>query len=167
MTLKIKKLTQIAILSALGSVMRLSLVAFPNVKPITAFFFVLVIYLGLGTALLVASLTMTLTGLLLGFSVIIFAQIVSYAMILTAGYFLFKHVRQVVLQAILAGILTMCWGFLISLFSARLFGSSIWPFWLSGLPFDVAHAVSTALFFPVLIIIFKQINKGQNNDNFR
>jgi hypothetical protein len=155
------RLTRIAILTALACVLRLALGAWPNIKPITALFFVLLLVFGLVDALFVSGLTMLVTGFLMGFSLIIVGQIISYAVILFLGKGLFKLVKSLILRTGLIFILTMCYGFVISIFSARLFGSSFWPFWLSGLTFDLAHAVSTAIFFPILLTIFNNIMKRE------
>lgn len=153
------RLTRLAILTALACVLRLAFGAFPNVKPITALFFVLILAYGLVDACLVSSLTMIVTGFLMGFSLIILGQIITYVVILTLGALLFRRIQSMLLRTGLVFLLTMGYGFIISLFSAALFGSTFWPFWLSGLSFDLAHAVSTAIFFPMLLSIFKTILK--------
>lgn len=153
------RLTRLAILTALACVLRLAFGAFPNVKPITALFFVLILAYGLVDACLVSSLTMIVTGFLMGFSLIILGQIITYVVILTLGALLFRRIQSMLLRTGLVFLLTMGYGFIISLFSAALFGSTFWPFWLSGLSFDLAHAVSTAIFFPMLLTIFKTILK--------
>ena len=153
------RLTRLAILMALACVLRIAFGAFPNVKPITALFFVLVLVYGLADAIIVSSLTMVVTGFLMGFSVIILGQMLSYAVILSLGALVFKGVKPLVFRTVVIFILTMFYGFIISIISAQLFGSLFWHFWLSGLTFDLAHAVSTALFFPILATIFKNILK--------
>lgn len=153
------RLTRLAILTALACVLRITFGAFPNIKPITALFFVLILTYGLADAMIVSSLTMVVTGFLMGFSVIILGQMLSYAVILSLGTLIFKGVKPLVFRTVVIFILTMLYGFIISIFSAQLFGSPFWPFWLSGLTFDLAHAVSTALFFPILATIFKNILK--------
>lgn len=153
------QLTRIAILTALASVLRLVFGAFPNIKPITALFFVILLAYGLGEAICVSSLTMLVTGFLMGFSIIILGQMISYAVILSLGYVMFKRLHHLGLRTGAVFLLTMCYGVMISLFAAQIFGSAFWPFWLGGLSFDLAHAVSTAIFFPILLTIFKTILK--------
>ena len=87
------RLTRLAILTALACVLRLTFGAFPNVKPITALFFVLILAYSLADAIVVSSLTMLVTGFLMGFSVIILGQIISYALILSFGAFIFKWLK--------------------------------------------------------------------------
>ncbi len=61
------RLTRLAILTALACVLRIAFGAFPNVKPITALFFVLILAYGLADAIIVSTLTMIATGFLMGF----------------------------------------------------------------------------------------------------
>ena len=58
------RLTRLAILTALACVLRIAFGAFPNVKPITALFFVLILAYGLADAIIVSTLTMIVTGFL-------------------------------------------------------------------------------------------------------
>lgn len=146
-------------LTALSCVLRLSMGALPNIKPITALFFILILCFGLIEALFVSSLTMVVTGFLMGFSIIILGQIISYAIILTIGAILFSMIKNMIMRTVFVFLLTMLYGFVISIFSAALFGSMFWPFWLSGLSFDLAHAISTTCFFPILFVIFKKVLK--------
>lgn len=122
------RLTRLAILTALACVLRIAFGAFPNVKPITALFFVLVLVYGLADAIIVSSLTMVVTGFLMGFSVIILGQMLSYAVILSLGALVFKGVKPLVFRTVVIFILTMFYGFIISIFSAQLFGSLFGPF---------------------------------------
>lgn len=153
----IQKITRISILTALSCVLRYSLGAFPNIKPITALFFVLILYIGLGDAILVSALTMIVTGMLMGFSIIIIGQMMSYAIILALGSLVFKLFKHIAVRTMFVFILTMCYGFFISIFSAYFFGSPFLIFWLNGISFDLAHAISTTLFFPIIFVIFKRV----------
>ena len=130
--------------------------AFPNIKPITALFFVLILYIGLVDAILVSALTVVVTGLLMGFSIIIIGQILSYAIILTLGSLMLRQIKHMMIRTCFIFILTLCYGFVISLYSAYFFGSPFLIFWLNGLSFDLAHAISTAIFFPILLTIFNR-----------
>lgn len=149
-----QRLTRIAILTALSCVLRYSMGAFPNVKPITALFFVLILYIGLSDAILVSALTMIVTGMLMEFSIIIIGQIISYAIV-------FKLIQNIVVRTAIIFVLTMCYGFFISMYAAYFLGSPFLIFWLNGLSFDLAHAVSTTIFFPILLVIFSRIWKTE------
>ena len=153
-------LSLIAILAALSSVLRIWLVALPNIKPITAMFFAFILFLGLSDSLWIMSITMLTTGLLLGFSPLVFGQIFVYALLMIIFKLLSKIIKNIWTLSILTGSLALLYGFLISLCSGILYGfgpAGFIGYWLAGLPFDLAHAVSTFLFFPIVLLIFKRI----------
>ena len=157
---RLTRLVRLAMLTALACALRLSLANFPNVKPITALFFVLILFGGLADSLVVMSLTMLATGLLLGFSPIIIGQILVYGLLLILFYFLTKLSKNLGFLTVLTGLAALIYGALLDLFSGFLFGfgaGGFLAYWLAGLPFDLAHALSTVLFFPLMILIFGRI----------
>ena len=152
-------------LAALCCVLRVAFVDFPNIKPITALFFIFSLYLGLADSLIIMALTMLLTGVLLGFSPIILGQILVYALLLLLFWLVGKKVKNVIVLAFLAGSLALIYGALISVISGLIFGfgaGGYLGYWLAGLVFDLAHALSTLLFYPVIVILFRRINFFQN-----
>ncbi|MFC4651803.1 ECF transporter S component [Lactococcus nasutitermitis] len=156
----IQRLARLAILTALCCVLRIWMAALPNIKPITALFFVFALYFGLADSLVIMALTMTVTGILLGFSPIILGQIIVYGLIILLFKFLTELSKNNLILSIFSGLLALLYGALIDIFSGILFGFGTGGFigyWLAGLPFDLAHAVSTFLFFPLIIFIFKRI----------
>lgn len=155
-------------LVAICCVLRLAMASLPNVKPITALFFVFTLMLGLGESLIVMALTMILTGLVLGFSPIIFGQIFVYLLIILIFKACSKFSENIIFLVVLAGLLAMLYGLLIDIFSAVLFGlggAGFFAYWLAGLPFDLAHAGSTFIFYPLLILVSHRIklNLWYNN----
>ncbi len=150
----------IAVLTALACVLRLWLVALPNVKPITAMFLAFALVLGLTDSLWIMALTMLATGLILGFSPLVAGQIIVYALIIM----LFKSLAQLTtnlgILSLLTALSALLYGCLISVFSGLLYGfgpGGFLAYWLAGLPFDLAHALSTFIFFPIVMLILKQI----------
>ena len=155
-------LTRLAILTALCCGLRLSLAEFPNVKPITALFFACVLVFGLGDSLIIMIATMLLTGLILGFSPIILGQILVYSILLLIFRSFAKLTRRISILSVLTGLLALLYGAGLDLLSGGLFGfgpGGYLAYWLAGLPFDAAHAISTLLFFPVIMLIFRRILK--------
>ena len=67
MKLTIQRMARIAILSALAVGLRSAFIGLPNIQPITAMFFVAVLYLGLVDGLLIMALTMAISGFIFGF----------------------------------------------------------------------------------------------------
>lgn len=78
MEFTIQRMTRIAILTALAIGLRSAFIALPNIQPITAMFFVAVLYLGLVDGLLIMALTMAISGFLYGFGPWIFNQILTF-----------------------------------------------------------------------------------------
>ena len=160
----IQHTTRLALLTALCCVLRFAMAEFPNIKPITALFFAFVLFLGVGDSLIIMALTMLLTGLILGFSPIILGQIIVYALLI----FLFKLSSQisqnVIFLAIISALLAFVFGALIDLISGWLYGfgtGGYIAYWLAGLPFDIAHALSTLLFYPVVIFILNRVKASK------
>lgn len=156
-----KRIARISILAALAVVLRFAFVAFPNIKPITAIFLVSAVFLGLLDSLLIMTLTMLVTGIYLGFGPVVLWQILSFSLVLCLwDIIVVPMIEQKRLalwgQALLAAIVVMVYGFLISLFSAYYFGFSPLIFWLNGLSFDGLHASSTFIFYPIIYSIFRR-----------
>ena len=170
-----QRIARISILSALAVSLRFAFGAFPNVKPITALFLVLMGTLGWVDSLLVMAVTMLVTGIYMGFGVIVLWQIVSFAVamlvwgLLVSPFFQMgtktSSLRQtsysqmalpVCLQAVAAGGACLLYGWVIALLSSWQFQLSVVPYWLNGLIFDAAHALSTFLFYPIIYFLSRR-----------
>lgn len=154
------RIALIAILSALSCVLRFSLVEFPNVKPITALFLALALWLGFWDSLAIMTITMIVTGLILGFSPIILGQIFGYAVIIIIFKSISKFNQNIIFLSVIAGGMAFIFGALISAVSGLLYGfgsGGYLAYWIAGLPFDAAHAFSTLIFYPIIVMILKRI----------
>ena len=154
------RLAIIAILAALSSALRIWMAAFPNIKPITAMFFAFAIVLGLSDSLWIMALTMLATGLLLGFSPLVLGQIIVYAIIIVIFKGLSVLTNNIWFLSALTALLAMIFGVLISFISGMIYGFGAGGFvgyWLAGLSFDLAHAISTFIFFPFVMLILRRI----------
>ncbi|PCR99804.1 DUF6580 family putative transport protein [Lactococcus fujiensis] len=158
------RLALIAILAALSCVLRIAFVDFPNVKPITAMFFAFALWIGLWDSIAIMGLTMLLTGILLGFSPIVFGQIFVYAIIIAFFKAIGKLTKNVFVLSISAGFLAFVFGALIDVLSGLMYGfgtGGYIAYWIAGLPFDTAHAISTLIFYPIVIMILGRIKALQ------
>lgn len=164
--MSVEKITRIALLSALCVVLRFSFGIFPNVKPITAIFLVSILSLGFVDGFLVMVITMLITSFLFGFGIWVFFQIVSYLIIFCFWWIFFKLltrrllfgiINEVIFQAILAGVLALIYGLIIDSITAYVYHMPWWAYLLNGLSFDLAHGISTALFYPVIHFIFRRL----------
>jgi hypothetical protein len=148
-------------LSAICVALRLVLVDFPNVKPVTAIFLAIAVLWSLGDSLLVMLVTMLVSAIWLGMSVIVVAQIGVYALLITIFWAL-ARMWAVHWQALFAFLLCFVYGFGLDVFSGLIYGfgkAGLVAYWLAGLPFDLAHALSTAVCLPVVTLILREIEK--------
>lgn len=160
----VKRLSRIVLLVALAIVLRLAFGVFPNIKPLTAIFLVVLSYMGLMDAWLVMALTMVGSGFLFGFGPVVLWQVLSFGLVQWFWWCLvrpFLHKKRLTmwLQSLLAAVLVYVYGFVISILSAWQFGIAPFIFWLNGLFFDSLHAVSTFLFYPIIYHIFRRFYK--------
>lgn len=154
----LKRMTLIAILSRLCIVLRIWLVAFPNVKPITAIILIVALYFGVSDSFIIAALTMIITGFIEGISPIIIGQIIAYGIIVFIFLAICRFIKYTSLRAILAGILAFFYGGIVDMFSGYFYGfgtGNYIGYWLAGVYYDLVHAVSTVLFYPVILLVLK------------
>lgn len=164
-TMTPRRMGRIAILAALCIVLRIAFGAFPNIKPITAFYLVSLSYLPMSDAVLIMALSLIGSGLLFGFSIVILWQIVaSLALMLLWRYILLPLLAlqregrfRLLLQSSLAGLLAFGYGFVVSIPISLQFSTPLVVFWLNGLSFDLLHGVSTGLFYPLIYQIIRRI----------
>lgn len=156
-----RRISQIVILAALAIALRFAFAALPNIKPISAIFLVSLCFCPLKDSLWIMALTMLGSSLLFGFSLVVFWQISSFAIVMLLWYaFVIPFIRKGQLalkwQSLLAGIILFSYGFSISLPIAWQYGTNPIVYWLNGLSFDVLHSLSTVLFYPIIYSIFRR-----------
>lgn len=159
----------LAILTALCYVGRLVFQFLPNVQPMTAILLILTLHLGMVDGLLVASLSLFLSNLMLGMGPWTLTQLASFAVLIFLTGIVMRPLygrAPKVLFVLFAFAMGLLYGFVISFLSVRLYGiASFWAYYLYGLPFDLAHAGGTAVFYlllePILTPIFHKFI--QNN----
>lgn len=151
---RIRYLTLLSLLCALCITLRLIKLPIPNVQPVTDILMITTLSLGAPAGLLLATLTMLLSNLILGFGIWTLPQISAYVLCIFT-VILCQHLlplkRWFGLQIILALFLGFEYGFFVSLGLASL-GSTpaFWGYYLSGLPFDTFHSLGNLIFYPLL-----------------
>ncbi|EHI70194.1 ECF transporter S component [Streptococcus ictaluri] len=159
-----KVISRIAVMSALCFVLRLAFSSLPNVQPVTAIFLVYLLCYGLAEAVLLMGLCMLLTSFILGFGPWVFWQISAFAIILLVWKVLLyplskKVVRyDLLIQSLMAAFCGLAYGFLIDAAFAYLYSMPWWTYLLAGMPFNLAHAVSTFVFYPLILLLFRRIS---------
>lgn len=153
-------------MAALCVVLRQAFSSLPNVQPITAVFLLLVPDWGIFDAILVMAVTMLVSSFLLGFGYWVFLQILAFAvvMILWLGYLTLvtrlvkSDIIRVFVETIGAGLVGIGYGIVIDSLSAALFGMPWWSYVAAGFFFNLAHALSTLIFYPLLLSFFRRLS---------
>lgn len=159
-----RRMTNIAMLSCLSFVGRIMFAFLPNFQPTTTIIIIITMYFGLSDGLLVATISMLMSNLYLGMGIWTMAQIVSYAFVVIGVHFLMKLKIRKSYFSVISLLLGLFYGFVISLVQAPFFGWNIFiPYYVSGIPYDISHAVGNYLFFIILHPVLRNILKNQNN----
>ncbi|VHK61515.1 membrane protein [Streptococcus pyogenes] len=158
-----KLMSRIAIMSALCVVLRMVFSSLPNVQPVTAFLLSYLLYFGLAEAVLVMMLCLFLSAFLLGFGPWVFWQITCFVLVLLLWRFVLCPLSQqfpkyqLGCQAFLVALCGLLYGVLIDTCFAYLYSMPWWSYVLAGMPFNIAHALSTLVFFPVVMMLFRRL----------
>lgn len=169
----VQRLSMLAVLTALCHVGRVVFQVIPNVQPMTTILLLIVFTLGTVDGMIVAGASLMISNIFLGMGPWTIHQFITYMiiMLLTGALRplyakLDRHplIKRVVFAAYALAV-GFLYGFIISMFSARLYGvSNFWVYYLQGVSFDVLHAVGNAGFFIILEpILVPLINKRHFN----
>nr|HER7090576.1 ECF transporter S component [Streptococcus pyogenes] len=158
-----KLMSRITIMSALCVVLRMVFSSLPNVQPVTAFLLSYLLYFGLAEAVLVMMLCLFLSAFLLGFGPWVFWQVTCFVLVLLLWRFVLYPLSQqfpkyqLGCQAFLVALCGLLYGVLIDTCFAYLYSMPWWSYVLAGMPFNIAHALSTLVFFPVVMMLFRRL----------
>ena len=162
--MQVKRMTLIAMLAALGTVLRVfKIIPIPNVQPVTDLIMIATLVLGVGFGISLAMMIMILSNLLLGFGIWTVPQILAYAVCVLTVAGLAKVTplkKHFTLQLILATFLGFEYGFFVSL-GMSIYGgwAAFLAYWLSGLLFDLYHALGNLgcyfILYKPLTVAFK------------
>lgn len=158
-----KQMARIAILAALAFVLRMTFSHLPNIQPISALFLLTTLMMGYYEAILAMIISILLSSFLLGCGPWVFWQITAFIMIMTIWRFLLypltKKIKgpEIVMQSLFAAILAFFYGLIIDSCFAYLYSMPWWSYLLAGTVFNGLHAISTFLFYPILLTIFRRV----------
>lgn len=155
-----KKLTLMAILTAMCVALRIfKIIPIPNVQPVTDILMIVTLNMGIGFGFVLATLTMVISNIYLGFGIWTIPQILSYAGCIITVAILSKVLplkKHLWIQLAVATFLGWEYGFIVDL------GMAIWggipafiAYWASSLLFDTYHAIGNFAFYPIL---YKPLN---------
>ncbi|MGX7348943.1 ECF transporter S component [Dolosicoccus paucivorans] len=161
-----RRIALLGLLSAVSYVGRLVFSFIPNVQPMSVILLLISHYLGIIDGIIVASLSVVLSNLFLGFGPWTIYQILSYGLVLLMITPLFKRCSSRWYRAFLAGLLGLLYGLIISLlfvYSYRV--NHFWAYYLRGIPFDLNHCLGNIVFYLLLDpIVKKRLPFLINND---
>lgn len=157
------RLTAIAMLGALAVIGRIAFANVPNVQPVTVIIIMAGLYLGTGSAIMLAIVITFVTNMLLGMGIWSIWQIVCWGVIgAMSGLMRQPLLRmKLIFIAIYSCICGYLYGLLISIPTYQITGD-FWPYYLAGLPFDTYHAIGNVFF---LILLYKPLSRLLINYN--
>lgn len=158
---KAQEITAVALLTALCVAGRWLFSSLPNIQPMTAMILLVVQGMGMVYGMAVATLSIFISNLLLGFGPWTVAQIAAYLVVCAVfrlSLIPFSGKASVVFRAVMAGILGFVYGLIVS-FNALAFLPlrSLPLYYISGLSFDALHAASNTIFYILLFRPFLRV----------
>ncbi|WNB93685.1 ECF transporter S component [Bacillus sp. NEB1478] len=167
--LTLRRMTLLALLTALLTVGRISFAIIPNVQPNTAILIIASFVLGPIQGLILAILSTITTNLYLGHGLWSIGQMVAWGLIAIMSGLLgkYRHKTPWWILSLYSGFCGFLFGFIISLIMGGIVVQKFWPYYLSGLPFDFNHAIGNVIFFIVLykplLIVMERHLKGREH----
>lgn len=160
-----KSIALISMLVALSVTGRIAFSFIPNVQPTTPIIILTTLLLGIRYGLINAVLSILVSNLVLGSGIWTIPQIISYAIIVLITGFAIRPVMYKLSHltlSLFAGCCGLLYGLVISFSQIPIFGlKNIWAYYLSGLPFDLAHAGGNVIFYyllaPIIIPLLKNL----------
>ncbi|MEG2326284.1 MAG: hypothetical protein RSB63_09285 [Enterococcus sp.] len=152
--MKTKDLTLYALLTAVCVVGRFLTQVIPNAQPVTAIILLITLYIGPHPAVIISALSMIITNFYLGMGIWTIAQVGVFILLILLIHQITRITplkQKLSWQLITCVWMSLLYGFLVSLFLAPFFGvTHFWPYYFSGLPFDLLHAGGTLVFYLLL-----------------
>lgn len=155
----VRRLSMLAALTALCHVGRLLFQVIPNVQPMTTILLLIALTIGTVDGMIVAGASLVISNIYLGMGPWTIYQLFTYLLIMVLTGAMRPLYRKLadypvirrIIFAVYALLVGFLYGFIISIFSARMYGvSNFLVYYLQGVSFDVLHAVGNAGFFIIL-----------------
>jgi len=108
-------------------------------------------------------ITMFVSAFFLGMSLIVFFQIVAFGCLMLLWHISYKWL-PFILQILFVGLLSFAYGVLIDSVYALIYHIPWWTYALvNGFSFNLAHALSTIAFYPIIYHIFRRFYVEKNH----
>ena len=156
--LQIRQIALMAMLTAMCVVLRIfKIIPIPNVQPVTDILMIVTLNLGIGSGITLATLTMLISNIYLGFGIWTIPQILAYTgCVLTVAFFAkFTPLKNYFLLQVVLG---WEYGFLVDL-GMTIFGglSAFIAYLISSFAFDTYHAIGNFAFY---FVLYKPVTKA-------
>ncbi|MBY6035653.1 ECF transporter S component [Fictibacillus nanhaiensis] len=162
----VRRMTTIALLAAILTVGRIGFAVIPNVQPNTTILIIASFALGPLHGLFLAIISTMTTNLFLGHGLWSFGQMIAWGTIAIISGFLgrYRHHIPWILLILYSAFCGFLFGLIMSIIMGGIMIQKFWPYYLSGLPFDLNHAIGNIAFFiilykPLLTVMEQQLNK--------
>ncbi|EFR31848.1 ECF transporter S component [Eremococcus coleocola] len=149
----LRRLIWDALMAALCFILRLLLAPLPNVQPVTVLLIFVCWYLSAKDSILIASLTIVISNLFLGFGPWTLAQITAYCILILISKLFAPFLKRegYLIQAFYMIAIGFLYGLIISLIQAPFYGiQHFWVYYFNGVLFDAYHGIGNLIFFLLL-----------------
>ena len=155
--MRVKDITQIAILSASLTAGKLVLSVVPNIEIVTFLLITFTVLFGFRKAMITSLIFVTTDVLLYGFGTWILGYYFVWPLLIVLTHFLSKISHSEYVFASLAGAFGLCFGLLFAMVESIFYGVEYGVvYWIRGIPFDIIHGLSN---FIIVLILFKPLTK--------
>ena len=155
--MRAKELVLVALLSALLLVVQVSLAFLPNIELVSLLIILYTIVFSIRITLWVTGVFILLEGLIYGFTLWWINWLYLWPLLILLAWCM-RRSKSALLWASLSGGFGLCFGALCSIPYFFLGGiSGGISYWISGIPFDIAHGVGN---FLVMLLLYRPLFRG-------
>lgn len=161
---KAKYITFISMMIALMIAVKMVMIYVPNVTIATAVIIAITLHFGVVEGLLVSAMYPLMTGMISGIGLWTPFQIICWAIVVLATILIKPLLNKFsdMKLAVIGFIFAYLFGVILNTCMASIYGTmgmGLMAFYIASVPFDLAHAISTAVVLPILIRVLKILNK--------
>lgn len=161
---KAKYISFMGMMIALMVAVKMVMIYVPNVTIATAVIMALTLHFGLFEGLLVSAFYPMITGMVTGYGIWTPFQVSCWVIVVLATILIKPYLNKYsdMKLAVAGFVLAYLFGILINTCMLSIYGSmgmGFIEFYTVSIPFDLAHAISTAVVLPVLVRTLKILNK--------
>ncbi len=126
------------------------LAGLPNIEVVSFLFIIYTLVFGWKKTMLIATVFIINEGFIWGFGLWFWGYVYMWPLLIIATELLKRRVQSEVGWSIVSGIYGLSFGLLYAIYIAPLMGVGVREYWLSGIPFDIAHMIGNFFFMMIL-----------------